>query len=126
MSAVQHGTGISLAKFVKATIVGGLLFLLPLILIVVLLTHAMKFAGKVAHPIAKALKLDTVIGTDGEIALAVVVLLVISLAAGLFARTRAGRTAMRWAETSVLGGLPQYQLIKSVAEGLAQVEGAEG
>ena len=33
---------------------------------------------------------------------------------------------MRWFENSLLGGLPQYQLVKSMAEGLAHVESAEG
>jgi hypothetical protein len=32
---------------------------------------------------------------------------------------------MRWSENSLLGSLPQYQLVKSVAEGLAHVESAE-
>jgi hypothetical protein len=36
-----------------------------------------------------------------------------------------GRNLMRWAETSFLGGLPQYRLVKSVAVGLAQIENAE-
>ena len=126
MSISRHETGPSLAGFLKATITGGLLFLLPLILVVVLLAHAMRLARKVAQPMSEFLKLDSVIGSGGELALAVLVLILISLAAGLVARTRVGRNAMRWAENSFLGGLPQYQLVKSVAEGLAQVEGAEG
>jgi uncharacterized membrane protein len=52
-------------------------------------------------------------------------LVFISVAAGLVARTRAGRNIMRWSENSMLGGLPQYRLVKSVAEGLAQIESAE-
>jgi len=36
-----------------------------------------------------------------------------------------GRNLMRWSENSFLGGLPQYRLVKSVAEGLAQIENAE-
>ena len=32
---------------------------------------------------------------------------------------------MRWSENSILGGLPQYQLVKSMAEGLAQVENVD-
>src|SRR5262249_13420958 len=119
------GTGFSLVSFLKATIVGGLLFLLPLILVVVLLGHAIKLAGKAIRPVLEFLKLDTVIGSGGEMALTVLALISISVAAGLVGRTRSGRNAMRWAETSVLGGLPQYQLVKSMAEGLAQVESAE-
>ena len=52
MSISQHGTGLSLARFLKATIAGGLLFLLPLILVVVLLAHAMRLARKVAQPMS--------------------------------------------------------------------------
>jgi hypothetical protein len=52
-------------------------------------------------------------------------LVFISVAAGLVARTRAGRGIMRWSENSFLGGLPQYRLVKSMAEGLAQIESAD-
>ncbi|UFX44453.1 hypothetical protein HAP47_0036605 [Bradyrhizobium sp. 41S5] len=34
----------------------------------------------------------------------------------------AGRCIIGWFETSFLGGLPQYQLVKGMGEGLAQVE----
>ena len=49
----------------------------------------------------------------------------LSLVAGLVARTNVGRRIMRWFENSLLGGLPQYQMVKSMAEGLADVESAE-
>src|SRR5262245_48574776 len=77
-------------KFVKATIAGGLLFLLPLVLVVLLLTHAMRFAGKVAHPISEFLSIDRMLGPAGEESVALVMLLLISVAAGLIARTAAG------------------------------------
>src|SRR5262249_18124507 len=125
MGVSPDGRGFSLVSFLKATIVGGLLFLLPLIVIVVILEHAIRLAGKATRPVFESLKLDNVIGPGGEMALAVLALLLISVAAGLVARTRAGRNAMRWAETSVLGGLRRYQLVTSRAEGLAQVESAE-
>ena len=125
MGVSPDGTGFSPVSFLKATIVGGLLFLLPLILVVVLLGHAIRLAGKAIRPVLEFLKLDTVIGSGGEMALTVLALILISVVAGIVARTRPGRNAMRWAETSFLGGLPQYQLVKSMAEGLAQVESAE-
>ena len=123
---MQHkGAETSLSEFLKATIAGGLLFLLPLILVVLLLTHAMRLAAKVAHPIAKALTLDAVLGPASEELLAAVMLIVIAVAAGLIARTVAGRRIMRWSENSFFGGLPQYRLVKSMAEGLAQIESSE-
>jgi hypothetical protein len=69
--------------------------------------------------------MEAVVGVRGETALAVLVLIFFSFVAGLVARTNAGRRIMRWSENSLLGGLPQYQLVKSMAEGLAHVESAE-
>ena len=99
-------------KVLKTTIMGGLLFLLPLVLVVLLLSHALRFAGKAVGPISEFLTLDKVFGPAAEESLAVLILVFISLAAGLIARTRFGRDIMRWTENSFLGGLPQYRLVK--------------
>jgi uncharacterized membrane protein len=125
MALPKERIGISLTEFLKTTLVGGLLFLLPVVLIVIVLRHAMELAVKVVKPISDYLPMEAVVGVRGETALAVLVLVFFSLVAGLIARTNAGRRVMRWSENSLLGGLPQYQLVKSMAEGLAQVENAE-
>src|SRR5262245_66095974 len=74
MGVSPDGTGFSPVSFLKATIVGGLLFLLPLILVVVLLGHAIRLAGKAIRPVLEFLKLDTVVGSGGEMALTVLAL----------------------------------------------------
>lgn len=124
MPASNRDRDTSWAGFLKATIAGGLLFLLPLILVVLLFSHALRLAGKVAHPVSEFLTLDKVVGPAGEEGLAVLMLVLISVAAGFIARTALGRNLMRWSENSFLGSLPQYRLVKSV-EGLAQIENAE-
>lgn len=125
MPASNRDRDTSWAGFLKATIAGGLLFLLPLILVVLLFSHALRLAGKVAHPVSEFLTFDKVVGPAGEEGLAVLMLVLISVAAGFIARTALGRNLMRWSENSFLGSLPQYRLVKSVAEGLAQIENAE-
>ena len=57
--------------------------------------------------------------------LAVLLLIIVSFAAGIVARTNVGRRISQWFQSSFLGNLPQYQLVKSMAEGLAQIEGAD-
>ena len=125
MAMPMHGIGTSLTRFLKATIAGGFLFLLPVFLIVIVLGHAMQLTAKVAKPISDYLPVETVIGVRAETVLVVLVLVFFSFVAGLVGRTNAGKRVMRWSEDSLLGGLPQYQLVKSMAEGLAQVESAE-
>jgi uncharacterized membrane protein len=115
----------SLKSLLRATFAGGLLFLLPVVLLAVVLGHAIQIAAKFAKPISDILPMESIIGVPGETAVAVLMLILISLGAGLATRTNAGKRIMRWSESSILGGLPQYQLVKSMAEGLAQVENVE-
>lgn len=116
----------ALKDFLKTTIVGGLLFLVPVILLVVILRHAMQLVGKVAVPIADRIPVNEIAGVAIASITAALMLLVLAFCAGLVARTDAGRATMRWFEESLLGGLPQYRMMKTMAEGLAQVEGASG
>ena len=125
MALPKERKGISLTGFLRATLAGGLFFLLPVVLIVIVLSHAMQLAVKVAKPISSLLPVEAVIGIRGETCLAVLLLILLSLGAGLVAQTKAGKRILSWSENSFLGGLPQYQVMKSMAEGLAHVESAE-
>jgi uncharacterized membrane protein len=111
--------------FLKATIVGGLLFLLPVAVVLIVLRHAMRLAGMAVQPIS-ALVPHAGIGAVVTTLLAVLLLIFVSFLAGLLARTNAGKRLMRVFENSLLGNIPQYQLVKTMATGLVQVENAEG
>jgi uncharacterized membrane protein len=115
--------------FLKTTVVGGALFLLPLVVLLLVLSHAMRFAMKIAQPISNHLHLEhlgKISGIGAVTIIAVLVLILVSFAAGLIARTGTGRRLSRRFENSILGGMPQYQLAKSMAEGLARVEAGNG
>ena len=80
-------------------------------------------------PISNSLHLDQLGGVTGVGAatvLSVLMLVLISFAAGIVARTAVGRRITRWSEHSLLGRFPQYQLMKSVAEGFAHIDSASG
>jgi uncharacterized membrane protein len=112
-------------SFFRATVVGGVLFLLPAVLVALILGYAVRMAAKVAQPISNGLglhQLGDVGGIGAATVLEILVLVIISFAAGVFARTRRGRGMSRWFEGSLLGGLPQYQMVKSMVESIAQFE----
>jgi uncharacterized membrane protein len=115
-------------EFLKTTIIGGTLFLLPVGAILFILSYALRLVKSVAVPISNSLHLDQLggAGVGAATVLSVLMLVLISFAAGIVARTAAGRRITRWSENSLLGRFPQYQLIKSVAEGLARIESASG
>jgi uncharacterized membrane protein len=110
-------------EFLKTTIVGGALFLLPLGLVLFILCYALRLATSVAQPISKALHLDQLgdlAGIGITTVVGVLLLVLVSFAAGIVARISG------WLEGSLLSALPQYQMMKSMAEGLAQIEGDTG
>lgn len=115
-----------LKDFLKTTLIGGLLFLLPLILLALVLRQAMGVAGKLAQPIAARFPVHEIAGLAIGTIVAALILLIAAFAAGVFARTGLGRRMTHWFEESFLGNLPQYRVVTSMAEGLTKVEGAAG
>jgi len=116
----------AIKTFLRVTIVGGLMFLVPVVLLLLVLRRAMQFAAKIATPIAATLP----VGPAGGIAVAtivsVIILLILAFGAGMLARTALGQRITGWFEESILGGMPQYRMVKSMAEGLAKIENGEG
>jgi uncharacterized membrane protein len=115
-------------EFIKTTVIGGVLFLLPAALLLIVLGYAMRLTGKLVVPISKSLHLDNfgnVLGASAATVVAVLIMILVSFVAGLVARTEFGSRMSRRFEHSILGGLPQYQMVKSMAEGLGHVENAE-
>lgn len=115
----------SMLLFAKATMIGGIIFLLPIVIMLIVFGHALSLAAKAAKPVIELLP-QALAGAVTVTVAAVTVLVLLSLGAGLFARTRTGKAVMAWFENSLVGGLPQYQLVKSMAEGMAQIENATG
>jgi len=118
-----------MTTFLKTTLVGGAVFLLPLAIVLMLLGYALKLAATVARPISEQLQLqqwDVAGGVGIVTALSALVLILLSFAAGLAARTYSGERLTRWFEGSMLGRLPQYQVLKSMAEGITRLETATG
>ena len=116
----------ALTSFLKTTLIGGLLFLIPLGVILVVLKHVMQIAAKVAAPVAAHFPVSHFAGVTVVTLVAALVLLLIAFLAGLMARTQLGRRLSSWFEESILGGLPQYRMAKSMAEGLAHIESGTG
>ena len=125
MNSLIRDMGTPLATFLKATILGGLLFLMPLVVVLVVMGQAMRLAGKVAQPLSALLPVSAEYRVGVVSLLAVLGLVAVSLGAGLLARTMAGKRLTHWFENSWLAGIPQYQLLKSMAQGLAQIENDE-
>jgi uncharacterized membrane protein len=100
----------TLVRFVKVTLIGGLLVVLPLWVSLLLLFKAIKGAMTMLLPIAKLLP-QTVVH---EKVTALVLLLLICFAVGLLIRTELGKGIGDWLEQHLLGRLPGFSLIRGM------------
>jgi uncharacterized membrane protein len=105
-------------KFIHTSLVGGILFLLPIIVLVIILGKALAIARKIVGPLANHLPMESTIGLDAPVILAIALLVFFCFLAGFFARTALAQKAITWLETTLLSNLPGYEFIKRLSGSL--------
>ncbi len=103
----------SLTSFLKTTITGGILFLLPLVLILILLGKGLKIIFKISEPLSAYLP-DRFFGLDGSITLTILILIFICFLGGLLYRSTWAKKFTTRLETNILNNMPGYALMKSL------------
>lgn len=104
-------------QFILTTVIGGVVFLVPVVVLVVVVTKAIGFMLKVAQPMSDWLPVDTIGGVAIANIFAVVALVLACFLAGLLARHALASALVRQLESKVLVKLPGYMMIKSLVSG---------
>jgi uncharacterized membrane protein len=104
----------SFLEFLKTTLVGGIFFLLPLIVTIVVIAKGIAMVAKVVRPIAARLPFTRLAGIAAEDLVAVFLLLVVCFLAGLVSRTTLGKAISGRAENMVLKKIPGYSILRSM------------
>jgi uncharacterized membrane protein len=109
--------------FVKTTVIGGIVFLVPFIVVIFILGKAFQFMRGIAQPVTAALPM---IDTVGEIVLldllAAGLILVVCFLAGLAARAAAAGRLVKSLEARVLSRVPFYHFVKGMTESVVEAE----
>jgi len=104
--------------FVKTTLVGGLVFLVPLVLLALLGGKAMGLLRRLSQPLAGHLPVDAIAGVLLADALTILVLLLACFLAGLLAHLSFAHRFVKRAEAGVLWRIPGYGLVKGLTDSL--------
>ncbi len=105
----------TLIKFLKVTLIGGLLIVLPVWVSLLLLLKAIKGALAMLLPLAKLLP-ETVVH---EKVVALGLLLVICFVVGLLVRTGPGQRLGRWLRQHILDRIPGFSLMRGMTRQFA-------
>ncbi len=112
-------------KFITTTAIGGVLFLIPLVFVAVILGKAYSIMMLVAEPINKIIPIDSVAGIGLVNILALILLLLVCVLAGVIAQSAPARVLYRKLDAVLLELIPGYAWNKTVLAGLAGDERVE-
>lgn len=113
-------------RFLKTTVLGGILFLVPILIFIAVIGKALELTNKIAAPLAQSLPVDSI----GDLALvqilAVAILIAFCFLAGLAARTTVAKKLINSLETNVLDKIPAYELLKTKTQSALTPEETKG
>ena len=112
----------TIASLAKTTAVGGLVFLLPLVLLVAVIGKAFNIIKAVSTPLAKLISAETLAGYAVADLLALTALLVITLLAGMLARSPVFDSFYKKIDAVILEVIPGYSYVKGVTGSLSDSE----
>ncbi len=98
--------------FLRTTLFGGLVFLVPFIVLVVILSKAVRLMHAIAKPIGKFVPLETFGGIAIVDIIALLVIILLCFVAGLLARSYPGKAVFRVADNTLMALMPGYALMK--------------
>jgi len=103
--------------FLKTTAIGGLIFLLPLAVVVALLGYVYNFVLLIYEPLKAYMPVTSAVGVTLLFLIAVVILLILCFLSGLAARRAIGRKFSQTIEKQLVMIFPKYAIYKDILAG---------
>ncbi|WP_297704184.1 DUF502 domain-containing protein [uncultured Eudoraea sp.] len=112
----------NITSFIKTTLIGGLFFVIPLVLLALIIVKVLDVFRKLVAPIADKIPIEAIGGITISRIIALLILLLVCFIAGLFANTKKIKELRKWIETNILSHIPGYTLLKGMTESAAGIE----
>jgi len=109
-------------SFIKTTIIGGLFFVVPIVLLIYLIGKVIGIFRKIVAPIADSISFSFLGGETTSRIIALAVLILLCFIAGLLAKTKKVKQLKEWVEDNILSNIPGYTLLKGMSETAAGLE----
>ena len=111
-----------IVRFFRTTLIGGILFLLPVSALILVLAKPVALARKLVEPIGDKLPFGSIVGLETPLLLALLLIILLCFLSGLLAMTTLARKSVEKAESAILSRVPGYELLKSLSLSLVGKE----
>ena len=110
-------------RYIKITIIGGLVFMVPVIIVMAVVGKALKIMMLVAKPLDRLIPADSIGGIAMANILALLAVALCCFIAGVIARSALAKKAYRSIDTALLA-VPGYAFVKGFTESMNSSEEA--
>lgn len=111
-----------IVRLAFAKLVGGLLFLVPIVIMIIIIRQAIGLLSQLLKPLARQMPVETIGGVFVSDMFALLVIVLVCLGLGLFIGTRVGHRMAEKLEHTALRKIPAYSLIKSATHSMTGME----
>jgi uncharacterized membrane protein len=108
------------SSFIKSTIIGGFVFLVPIAVLLVIIRKLLPLLIKVDQSFIGLYSGDSILGGVAMHLVALIIVLLVSFLVGLAAQSDAGRKFTQVLEETILGALPGYNFFKGFTRSMKQ------
>ena len=112
----------SIFKIIKATFLGGILFLAPLVVLLVILEKGYGIIQKITLPLAEHLPRIHVLGIALQELAGIIIIILICFVAGLLAKTAKVKNLIQNLEDGILSFVSGYSFMKNMNENIMGLE----
>ncbi|WP_343613358.1 DUF502 domain-containing protein [Flavobacterium sp.] len=112
----------SIFKIIKATFLGGILFLAPLVVLLIILEKGYYIIQKVTLPLVSNLPRVHVLGLALQELFGILLIIIFCFIAGVLAKTTLAQKLILKIENSILSFIPGYSFMKGINENIMGIE----
>ena len=109
-------------KIIKVTFLGGIMFLAPFIVLIIILEKGYHIIQKVTLPLVSYLPRVHVLGIALQEIVGIIIIAFVCLIAGLASRTASAKKLIRKIEDGILSFVPGYSFMKGINENIMGIE----
>lgn len=109
-------------SFIKTTIIGGLFFVIPIVLVIYFIVKVVVIFRKIIAPISDKISISFLGGETTSRIIALISLIFLCFVAGLLAKSKRIYQLKEWVEDNILSNIPGYTLLKGMSETAAGLD----
>ena len=115
----------NLISFIKTTIIGGLIVLVPLAIIAFVVGDAFSSLITATKPLTEGLPFGTFTNALIAIILVLAIIIAVSFTAGFLLSTLWGRSTKNWLEKNLFERIPMYTTLRGLTQKFAGIESSD-